>query len=62
MWIDADLKAAAKARAAERGETVTAVVVRGLREYLADTDPEWPDRPRTNTPVLWRNGRAESQI
>ena len=33
--IPEELKAAAKAKAAERGETLTAVIVRGLEEYVA---------------------------
>lgn len=32
--IPLDLKAAAKARAAERGETLTAVIIRALERYI----------------------------
>ena len=35
MRIDPDLWRQAKAKAAERGETVTAVVVRALKRYVA---------------------------
>jgi len=34
--IPPDLKAAAQARAAERGETLTDVVLRALREYVKE--------------------------
>jgi post-segregation antitoxin (ccd killing protein) len=34
IYVDRDLKAAAKDRARERSETVTAVILRALRRYV----------------------------
>ncbi len=43
IWLDRDLKDQVQARARDKGETMTAVVTRGFRRYVA--------APRTNRGV-----------